>query len=161
MTELLASYGMEGSDDLHFLSVDGMEKDETRDNVELGYLKISGEERPLFLSPDLPKGMHIKQVLCFSQPGLSFYSLESGFASLDPMSIDKFEGIAMTDIIATTGLVQADSYVLTARDGYAVSVDADYLRSGMIYVKNGTYRSVFPDLEKATKVKEILSIEAE
>jgi hypothetical protein len=161
MTELLDTYGTAGAEDLHFMSADGLEKDETRENVELGYLKITGEERPLFLSPELPKGMHIKMVLSFSQPTISFYSLESGFSALEHRSIDKFEGIAMTDIIAGTGLVQADSYLLTSRDGYSISVDQAYLESGIIYFKDGTYRSVFPELEKATKVKEILSIEAE
>jgi hypothetical protein len=161
MTELLDTYGTAGAEDLHFTSADGLEKDETRENVELGYLKITGEERPLFLSPELPKGMHIKMVLSFSQPTISFYSLDSGFSVLEHKTIDKFDGIAMTDVIAGTGLVQADSYLLTSRDGYSISVDRAYLESGIIYFKDGTYRSVFPDLEKATKVKEILSIEAE
>ncbi|QRN84735.1 molybdopterin-dependent oxidoreductase [Clostridia bacterium] len=161
MTELLATYGVEGSDDIYFVSADGLEKEETRDNVELGYLKITGEDTPLFLSPDLPKGMHIKQVLSFSQPGISFYSLESGFASQEIGTIDKFEGISLQEIAGLTGLKEASSYLLTARDGYSVSVEADYFNSGIIYFKDGTYRSVFPDLDKATKVKEILSIEAE
>lgn len=161
MTDLLSTYGEEGTEDLYFASADGLEKDETRENVELGYLKITGEERPLFLSPELPKGMHIKQVLCFSQQSVSFYSLESGFNALEHMALDKFEGIALKEILDSTSLVQADSYLLTARDGYSVSVDSEYLLTGMIYFKDGTYRSVFPDLAKTTQIKEILSIEAE
>lgn len=161
MTELIDTYGVEATDDMYFVSADGLEKDETRDNVELGYLKITGEDTPLFLSPDLPKGMHIKQVLSFSQPGISFYSLESAFAVQEMATIDKFEGISLQGIAGLTGLKEASSYLLTARDGYSVSVSADYFNSGIIYLKDGTYRSVFPDLDKATKVKEILSIEAE
>ncbi|HOC05919.1 MAG TPA: hypothetical protein PKN71_01230 [Bacillota bacterium] len=57
-------------------SVDGLEKRELSSIFLAGNLLIEGEEQPLFMSPDLPKGMYVKDLLYFTYRETAFISLD-------------------------------------------------------------------------------------
>jgi hypothetical protein len=46
-------------------AADGFEKNEKLDIFQKGFIKYTGVDAPAFVAPDMPKGMHIKNIKCF------------------------------------------------------------------------------------------------
>lgn len=145
---------------MYFVATDEFEKSETLEILNQGYIKTTGENAPLFISPDLPKGMQVKNILTLSCGDTTIISAASAINTLTSKTIIEQEGAALDEVIAASGLV-GDYYVFTAADGYSVEVTKASLNEGILYEREpGVYQVKFSDvLDKSTSVKDILSIE--
>jgi len=70
----------------------------------------------------------------------------------------EFTGIAFDDLIIKTGISSPEKYdyTLTASDGYQKTVTWENMQNGLLTAEG---MSVFPDLPKAFRVKDIIKIE--
>lgn len=139
---------------------DGLDKDEERDIFDSGYIKVTGDYAPMFLSPDIPKGMYVKDLLFVNYGENAICSLNQALKVLATATIDGKTGIKMSGLFEKTGLTAADKYSLKAVDGYSVEVTAADIEKGIIYLdEKGRVRSFFANLPKNTSVKYLYLIE--
>lgn len=138
---------------------DGLEKNETLSNFLGGYIKVNGEDVPKFLSPDLPQGMHLQDMLNASYGTTAFFSVYQGTKTLPITTIGQNEGIAFTDIIKKIGMVDANGYKLTSFEGESIELSVPEMANACIYLNDeGTV--MFNSGEPANKtVNGLLSIE--
>lgn len=160
VTDLFTGFVANTAEDVYFVATDEFEKSETLEILNQGYIKTTGENAPLFISPDLPKGMQVKNILTLSCGDTTIISAASAINTLTSKTIIEQEGAALDEVIAASGLV-GDYYVFTAADGYSVEVTKASLNEGILYEREpGVYQVKFSDvLDKSTSVKDILSIE--
>ncbi|GAA0177088.1 hypothetical protein SH2C18_03750 [Clostridium sediminicola] len=158
--DLFKAYIPTASSDVNFVAADGFEKSEKIDVLLQGYIKNSGEDVPLFLSPDLPKGMQVKNILALSCADTSFVSAAHSIETLTSKEVQGAKGAALEEV-AKVGNLKADSYLITAADGYNVEITSEDLSKGILYKNNdGLYAVKFSeDLPKSTNIKDIISIE--
>lgn len=159
--ELLTNCASDDLDGKVFIkAADGLEKGEDNKIFRDAYIKTTGEDAPMILSPDMPKGMTVKNILWFSIGETSFISMDSALGNFDAIDSDGIKGIAIEDIFDDIKLLKGDTYTFTGIDGYSVDINVEDLNSGILY-KMGDGKTViqFPELEKSTTVKELLSIE--
>ena len=143
-----------------FRAADGYEKDEEVDIFREGYLKITGDHAPMFLSPDIPKGMYVKDVLFVNYGSTSLCSVKQATDVFESSTIDGTEGITLAAIVKEAGLISASNYILTAVDGYSVEVSSSDLENGIVYLEDGEMvRCAFSELSKKYWVKNLYKIE--
>ncbi len=165
---LLKEFGRTGVEsdmpvsDIFMEAVDDFTKTEKMDIFLTGYIKFTGENSPLFLSPDLPKGMHVKNLLKIENTDTIFVSESQSFAKYanSLVTILEDECVPLVKIEELTGLAEGMSYTLTAADGYSKTIDRETFLKGGIYARNnGGYGISFEGMDKKAKIKDILSIE--
>lgn len=159
--DLMKAYTSTKGDHVDFVAVDGYEKTETYDVVKEGFIKINGEDAPLFTGDGLPKGMNVKYILTMAVADATFVSVNSGIEALEPVSFDGDTGVNLAELVKKAGL-EADTYTITATDGYAKDVTQAELETGMAYVNNSATVTIkFNDDDpKSSKVKNALTITA-
>src|SRR6056297_421950 len=144
-----------------FTAADGFEKDEQVDIFKDGYIKITGDNAPLFISPDIPKGMHVKDLLFVNYGFTSVCSLTEALNVYEKSSVEDMTGISLKKLVEEAGLKSADKYMLTASDGYSVEVSSSDLENGILYLEDGdVVRTTFSNLSKKFWVKNLLKIES-
>lgn len=159
--DLLNEVNLEKANGVFIKAKDGLEKNEDLEVFNKGYIKVTGKDNPVFLSPDLPKGMHVKGILYFNVADKSFFSYESGKEYFDVVESGGTSGISLKDIIKEIGLKDALKYKITAVDGYEVEISVSDIDKGIVYERDeGELGVVFDGLPKNTTVKGLLSIEA-
>jgi hypothetical protein len=88
------------------------------------------------------------------------YTVNQLFSFTQPrvFSDSNFSGIALDDLMLKTGVTspQDHTYTLVGADGYQKTVTWDNMKNGLL-TRNGV--SVFSDLPKAFRVKDIVRIE--
>jgi len=143
-----------------FRAVDGYEKDEKLDIFREGYLKVTGDHAPMFLSPEIPKGMYVKDVLYVNYGSSSICSVSSAMKTFEKATIDGTEGVSLVKVAAEAGLITADKYKLTAVDGYSVEISAADMENGIVYLEGEEMvRCSFSELSKKYWVKNLYKIE--
>ena len=166
--DLLSTFGRTGLDsdmpvsDLLLEAVDDFIKTETMDIFLTGYIKFTGENAPMFLAPDLPKGMHVKNLLKVENTGSIFVSESQSFVKYADSLVTILDDqcVPLKKIEELTGLAEGMSYTLTAADGYSKTIDRETFLKGGIYARsNGGYGISFEGMDKKAKIKDILSIE--
>ncbi len=157
--DLFKEYIPEASSDINFVAVDGFEKSEKIDVLLQGYIKTTGENVPLFLSPDLPKGMQVKDILVLTCDDTSFISAAKSLEKFTARDARKKTGVALDEVVKA-GNLNGDSYIITASDEYSTTVTSEDLLKGIIYEEEGVYSVKFTDdMPKSTNIKDVLSIE--
>jgi DMSO/TMAO reductase YedYZ molybdopterin-dependent catalytic subunit len=159
---LLTSFGSKDANELFMEAVDDFTKTEKMDIFLTGYIKFTGEYAPLFLSPDLPKGMHVKNILMIKDGSTTFVTESQSFAKYadNLVTILEDECVPLAKIEELTGLAEGMNYTLTAADGYSKTIDRETFLKGGIYARNnGGYGISFEGMDKKAKIKDILSIE--
>lgn len=141
--DLLSAYCPDCESDLNFVCRDSLKKTETKKNALLSFIKISGKGSPLFLSPDLPGGMYVKNIHFFKQNDACFYSLGNC--------------ISVAEIIKNTELLKSENYLITDLKGNKTKLHRDIISKGIISFENEIYSVFFPD--NGNTIKEILLIE--
>ena len=158
LLELLALESL--PDTASFVASDGFEKNEQLDIFSKGYIKFTGEDAPLFLSPDLPKGMHIKSIYLCSMGDVALVSQQMAAEVLGTKEVKDKVGVDLKELINKAGLADADKYLLTAADGYTVEILREDREKGVVFINSkGQVTTFFEDLPKNTQVKDFLSIE--
>lgn len=133
-------------------AADGLEKEEDIKVLTSGYLKITGKDTPLFLSPELPKGMHVKDILSIEYKDSVIISMNKVEGILIDGE-DKSKGIALDKLIELSGMKTGKVYNLVAEDGYEIEITADQVDKGYIYEKDGKQILDFDGLEKQYTIK--------
>ena len=141
--------------DLKMLATDGFEKQETYDTFVDAFIVTAGENTPAFRSPDLPRGMHVRDLYWLDNGTTGFFSVERGSEILGSEEIDGVLGIKLEDIITDFGLAEADTYLFEASDGYSVEIAREDLGSGIVYLDDNQARSLFRDMPGNTSVKKL------
>lgn len=161
VTGLMAKLGLNNSSRaVGMVAADGFEKSEETAIFDNGYIKITGEYAPMFLSPDIPKGMYVKSLLFIQYGGSTVCSVQQALEVFEKTTLDDNTGIKISDLFKKSGLVSADKYLLKAVDGYSVEVTTADIKKGLIYLdEKGRIRSYFQGLPKNTSVKYLYSIE--
>ena len=159
--ELLGLLGLENlPDTASFVAADGFEKNEQLDVLSKGYIKFTGEDAPLFLSPDLPKGMYIKNIYLCTIGDVALVSQQMAAEVLGTKEVEDKEGVDLKELINGAGLADADKYLLTAADGYTVEILREDREKGVVFNNSkGQITTFFEGLPKSTQVKDIFSIE--
>lgn len=150
------------SEDVFIEAVDDYSKTEKKDIFLTGYIKFTGEDTPLFLSPELPKGMHVKNILWIQNGSTRYISESQAFTKYADELINVLddECVPLSKIEELTGLPEGETYLFTAADGYTKELDRETFLKGAIYSRNnGGYGISFEGMDKKAKVKDILSIE--
>lgn len=76
-------------------AADGLEKNEEYDIFSSAMIKITGEDVPLFISPDLPRGMRVKEMLWFVVSDTAFIWVGHAIEQLASMDIDGNVGVPL------------------------------------------------------------------
>lgn len=153
ISDLLSKYGSTGGNELYFVSRDGLKRTETKENALVSLIKISGKSSPLFLSPDLPGGMFIKEIALFKHDNICFFSLQS----FQNATESKDGSLNVNEIMGKTEISENEAYLLTSLDGSNTALSANELNASKILLKDGIYSLKFSDGVKT--VNNILSIE--
>ena len=147
------------ADPVVFVATDNFEKTETLEVINQGLLKLTGDNAPLFMSPDLPKGMHVKYILEMITGDTAYVSEKNALEVYTERKVKNQTGVALEEVIAGAGL-NAESYLIASTDGYEVEIAAKDLVEGTLYLhEEGYYQVKFSDaLPKSTNVKDVFSI---
>lgn len=147
---------------VNMVAADGFIKDEEKDIFENGYIKVTGEAAPMFLSPDIPKGMYVKELTFVGSGDDVIFSYDRGLDVFEETDIDGHKGIKISSLLSEAGLVKADKYSLIASDGYKIEVTYNDLEEGIVYKdEKGRIRSLFKNLSKKTSIKYLQIIKGE
>ncbi|MFA7123704.1 MAG: hypothetical protein WC212_06675, partial [Candidatus Delongbacteria bacterium] len=153
ISDLLSKYGSTGGNELYFVSRDGLKRTETKENALVSLIKISGKASPLFLSPDLPGGMFIKEIALFKHDNICFFSLDSFQNTIESTGTS----LTVSEIIKNTEIGESEVYQITSLDGSKTGVSVSELNASKILLNGGIYSLIFSDGDKT--VNNILSIE--
>ena len=146
---------------VHMLASDGFEKNEEYSTVVAAYIVVQGENTPAFRGPDLPRGMHVRDLVLMTSGDTGFAFVEKGLEYFEITEADGNKGISLKDLADKIGLAVADNYVLESVDGYAVEISYEDLEAGIVYFReSGELSSAFDGLPRNTAVKDLLSIRA-
>lgn len=137
VADLLDIAGSVSEEDLSFLAADGYEKTETMAVFSAGYIKFTGEDAPLFIDPDIQKGMYIKSIMKAEAGDKTFVSVASAMTALGTTEVNGKTGVPMTDFFDMMG-VDAELYIITATDGYEVEIPSESLQDGVFYIDDET-----------------------
>lgn len=86
-------------------AADGFEKSEATAVFRSGYIKMTGINAPLFLSAELPKGMHVKDIVFFTLADNGFVSLTQALNYYGPQMVDDVVGIKLAVLLADLGMM--------------------------------------------------------
>ncbi len=153
ISDLLSKYGSTSGNELYFVSRDGLKRTETKENALVSLIKISGKASPLFLSPDLPGGMFIKEIMTFKHDNICFFSLES-FGKITESTDGSLN---VNEVIKKTEMGESEAYQVTSLDGSKTAVSAKELDVSKISLNDGIYSLINSDGVKT--VNNIISIE--
>lgn len=160
--DLLSRFVREGKEQVFIKAADGLQRNETREIFKNAFIKITGENNPMFLSPDLPEGMHVKGVLWFSSEKTAFLAMDKALEAYSRLSSEGIEGILLKDVLEDIDLKHGNAYIFKANDGYSVEISKGDIYKGILYkVDDGSIRVGFEGLAKNTTVRGLISIEAE
>jgi len=88
------------------------------------------------------------------------YTMDQLFSLVQPRSFNEsqYSGIALDDLMLKTGVSQPEQhkYTLRGADGYEKTVTWENMKNGLLTKDS---ESVFSDLPKAFRVKDIITIE--
>ena len=149
------------ADTVYMKASDGLEKNEKSEVFDKGYLKVTGKEVPAFVSPDIPKGMYVKDILWLSKANVGLLSAEEAYNYFTLTQQGEHEGITLTDLFAEVFMAESSMYLFTATDGYTVEISQADIAKGLLFVnEEGEIRVRFDGLPKNSNIKGLLSIEA-
>ena len=159
--DLLMEFREKQSQDfIVMLSSDGLGKNEKKEIFKDGYLKITGEEAPAFLDPDIPKGMWVKNIFALFYGQTAYVSALQSIEMFKNAEAEGKRGVYLESILERAGLVDSESYILRSLGGYTVELDSEDIGEGLIFIdEEGQLNVYFEKLEEKYSIKDLLSIE--
>lgn len=143
-------------------AMDNFDKAEKLDIFKKGYIKYTGEDSPIFIAPDMPKGMQVKHILWLKN-GDTVYLNER-------MAFDKYKNVLTTslnmksvplaEIEKLLNLLESKNYMLVASDGHIEKIDREtFLTAELFMDEAGLYGISYKGMEKLQTIKNVISIE--
>ena len=111
-----------------FVASDGLETEQTVDVLKTGYIKMTGENTPLFISPTMPKGMQVKGVQYLNVGDTCFSSL----------AILCEKEIGLQTVLKDLGMT-ATSYVAMGTDGSETVLEGTAISESTFVLEDGHY----------------------
>lgn len=145
------------SDPVTFVATDDFEKTEKLEVLNQGLIKLTGENAPLFMSPDLPKGMHVKMILQMMTGDTAYVSAKNAMTVFSKVTVEDKEGVNLIELIDKAGL-KGDTYIFTSTDGYSVELSGKDVKKGVLIQDEDIFKVKFDGLAKNTTVKDIMTI---
>ena len=143
-------------------AADSFDKAEKSDIFKQGYIKYTGEDSPIFIAPDMPKGMQVKNILWLKNGDTVYLNERMAFDKYKDVMIRilEMDSVPLTEIEELTGFNEADHYRLIASDGYTKEIDRETFLLGALFMdQDGLYGINFDGMEKKHIIKSIISIE--
>ena len=163
VTDLLSYFNIELDEmDISFEATDDFKKDEKAHVFKQGMIKYTNEHAPLFFALDMPKGMHVKNMMLISVMNNELYFLNSLFEkySEELIEINERESLALSVVFELSTIKEHDSYVFVASDGYEVTLDAQKIAVAYLYEEDNEYHLQVESDQKSDNVKNIVEIKA-
>ncbi len=88
---------VDGVTSVTVIASDGLENDKDIDTASSAYLKLTGEDAPLFTGPTLPKGMQIKEVTYLKAGDTTFVALSAMEELPDLLALLSQSGVSGSD----------------------------------------------------------------
>lgn len=151
---------VEDTDIVLIKSIDGLEKREDYRTFLDAFLKIDGPDSPAFLSEDIPEGMWVKDIHYFLFGRTAYFSVGTGFKIMEIAADGGENYLKLGDIFEVCGIIDSESYLIRAIDGYSLEVDKESIKEGLINFDDDENISIhFDSLLGKTPVKYLLMIE--
>ncbi len=115
-----------------FVASDGLETEQTVDVLQTGYIKMTGENAPLFISPDMPKGMQVKGVQYLVVGDTCFTSIRILSESVSGLQ----EVLSDLDMTGTSYLAIGTDGSETSLSGTAISESTVVVEDDSCYLVN-------------------------
>lgn len=135
MADILDALGQQ-TDFVELMSTDGWGKSDKWELVQAQYLKITGEDAPMFIGPDLPEGMRLKKTfyMVAGENGAVSAAMAQEKLGTEPFTWEgeTREGVKLSEIVRETGMAEADRYSLESADKDPVTVEAGLMEQGYL-----------------------------
>ncbi|MFP4199828.1 MAG: molybdopterin-dependent oxidoreductase [Clostridia bacterium] len=144
-----------------FSAADGFEKTEDREVFAEHFLVTTGDTAPAFRGRELPRGMHVRDIVHFKVGEAAFYSVRRGPEVFATEDIEEVSGVPLSLLAESLKLKEEDQLILEATDGYEVEIEYGDLSSGVVYLRDsGDVAVIFENLPKSSHVKDLLCLRA-
>ncbi|MEG2928395.1 MAG: FMN-binding protein [Oscillospiraceae bacterium] len=164
MADVLTAMGAK-TDFVTLTGADGWGKAEKWDLAQAQYLKITGEDAPMFVGPDLPEGMRLKKTLSIKTGENCCVSVEMAKEKLGANSFKvggaAAEGVKASALLKELGAKEAANYTLTGADGFTKTITAGDMEKCYITLEEDGAKAQFDTQDKSTSVKQLISITLE
>ena len=120
-------------DTVYIKATDGLEKNEKTKLFNTGFIKFTGANSPAFVSPDIPRGMHVKDILWLSKGDTGYLSLKSAFGYFPKQKVENLEGIRLSDLFVEVAMAEGKAYLFTTIDGDKVEINQADIAKGILY----------------------------
>ncbi|WKY43648.1 FMN-binding protein [Eubacteriaceae bacterium ES2] len=141
--QLLGQTGNLEANTVEVAGADGWSRNEEFDTYANQYIKISGENAPMFIGPNLPEGMRMKDMLYNKIGETLILSIAEAQDKYGVSILNGESGVLIDAIFADLGLAQANQYVLTGADGYQVVMSLEELKKGLLVLSDDGVEGVF------------------
>ena len=155
--DLFEKYVDNTSNSVKFIATDDFEKTEELDILLDGFIKLTGENAPLFTSPDMPAGMQVKNIMSLKCGNTTFLTGKLLQDKFTQKEVREKTGADLEEIMEFLDIT-SDTIEFFASDGYSTQVEGNLMNEGILYLMDDTtYQIRFSEnLAKAANVKEVL-----
>ncbi|WKY47090.1 FMN-binding protein [Eubacteriaceae bacterium ES3] len=156
--QLLEQTGNLNANTVEVAGADGWSRNEEFDTYSSQYIKITGENAPMFIGPDLPEGMRMKDMLYNKVGDTTILSVKEAQNKYGETTLNGDSGVLIDTIFTDLSVVQSEQYVLTGADGYSVEISLEELKKGILVLSDDGVNCVFDGQDQAQSVKGLLYI---
>ncbi len=160
VSALFDALSMPKSQDVELSSTDEWGKRDKYDTVCDQYLKYTGADAPLFIGPQLPEGMRLKETVLMKAGNAAILSCAMAGKKLGVLP----DGLFLDKVFQLAGMKQAKAYRFTgAVDGLfpELVIDAADIAAGYLYLEqDGSVTACFPAQGKNAAVTGLSAIQA-
>jgi len=160
ISQLLEKTGVETADTVDVTGIDGWARTENYNLYAKQYIKTTGENVPMFIGPDLPEGMRMKDMLSNKIGKNMILSVTKAQEKYGSTTVGGQTGVSIERLFQELKIKEAPNYILKGADGQEVQISLNDLKKGILCLSDKGVNSVFEGLGNDTSVKGLLSIKA-
>jgi hypothetical protein len=143
-------------------AMDNFDKAEKLDIFKKGYIKYTGEDSPIFIAPDMPKGMQVKHILWLKNGDTVYLNERMAFDKYKNVltTLLNMKSVPLVEIEKLLNLTEAKHYMLVASDGHIEKINREtFLTAELFMDEAGLYGISLKSMEKLQIIKNVISIE--
>ncbi|MGD9474276.1 MAG: FMN-binding protein [Eubacteriaceae bacterium] len=148
--QLLEKTGNLTANAVEVAGADGWSRNEEFDTYANQYIKITGENAPMFIGPNLPEGMRMKDMLYNKVGETLILSVAEAQNKYGTTTLNGESGVLISSIFENLSMTQVDQYILTGADGSETAMSLDTLKQGILVLSDNGVNCVF-DGQEAVK----------
>lgn len=134
---------------------DGLKKTEEMETAKKAYIKITGENAPEFIAPDISYGMYVKNLVWFGTDKEVIMGTRQNLAAYF-----KSETVPLETVLKEVNMEIKDDkdYMVKAKDGYSADIKGKDLKKGELLLSDDGIRVNFKQLPKKYNIKNLMEI---